>query len=147
MKVSKLDNFKSRKEWSDYVWRRLLKDIKNPALSAALDSLLSSYEKNIIINRFAAVTLIKDGQSYREIGRELWLSSNTVRSLKKVLENNSAKEYQSYRLRSNKRKHAQEIKASVKAKKEISEQSDFLNWVDYCISVMPEKNGPRWKWF
>jgi len=145
MKVFKLDKFKSKKQWSDYVWQRLLKDIKNPVLSVALDSLLGRYEKNIIINRFAAIALIKEGRTYREIGRELWLSANTIRSLKRILESNSMKEYQSYRLRSNRQKQAQIAKELDEIKREINNSSDFLNWVDYCISVMPKKNGPRWR--
>lgn len=144
MQVSNIDKFKSRKEWSDNAWRQLLKDIKHPALSASLDSLLSSYEKNIIINRFAAVALIKDGRTYREIGRELWLSPNTIRSLKRVLENHSARDYKSYRLFKNDRTTVAEKR---EAKQGLLESSEFVNWVDYCISVYPKKNGPRWKFF
>lgn len=139
MKVFKLDKFKSRKEWADFVWQRLLKDIKNPVLGAALDSLLSSYEKNMIINRFAAVSLIKEGRTYRQIGEELWLSSTTIRSLKRALENNSLKEYQSYRLIKNKKK------LGLKIRKEIIETPSWVNWVDYCASVFPKKSGPRWR--
>ncbi len=139
MNISK---FKSRKEWSAAVWQKLLKDINNPSLSAALDSLLSAHEKQIIINRFAAVSLIKEGKTYRQIGEELWLSPITVRAVKKVLANNSLQEYESCRMAGKKRR------ANLMAKRgaeKIPETPFIINWIDYCLSVMPEKNGPRWK--
>lgn len=139
MKVSK---FKSRKDWSVAVWQKLLKDIRNPALSAALDSLLSSYEKQIIVNRLAAVSLIKEGKTYRQIGEELWLSPITIRAVKKVLTNNSGKDYESYRLISNNRKAGL---AAKRAAIRRPETPSLINWIDYCLSVMPKKNGPRWK--
>ncbi len=138
MKTSK---FKSKKDWLAASWQRLLKDIKNPGLSAALDSLLSPYEKSIIVNRLAAVSLIKKGRTYQQIGEELWLSPTTIRCIKKVLEDNAPKEYQSYRLRNSKRLSQSQVK------KGAIEPSGFINWIDYCESVFPRKNGPRWKFF
>ncbi len=135
----RISNFKSRKEWSLVIWQKILRDMKNPALSAALDSLLSPYEKSIIVNRFAAVSLIKEGKTYRQIGKELWLSPTTIRSLKRTLENNPVKEYQSYRLLKNGRQN------KVEGKSEVIETPSFINWVDYCLSVRPKKIGPRWK--
>lgn len=142
MEISK---FKSRKEWVNYVWAKLLKDLKNPVLNATLNSLLSSYEKQIIVNRLAALILIKEGKTYKQIGEELWLSSTTIRSLKKILQNNSIKEYQSYRLLSNERKQNARAQGLKKVKEEIKNSSAFLDWLDYWASVFPKKHGSRWK--
>jgi uncharacterized protein YerC len=139
----KISEFKSRKEWADNAWQRILKDVQNPDLRNALDTLLSPYEKNIIVNRFAAVILIKEGKTYRQIGEELWLSPTTIRSLKKAVSGNSIKEYQSYRLCKNKRAKI----AASKNKKEIIETPGWVDWIDYCASVFPRKTGPRWKFF
>ena len=133
-----INKFNSRREWTDFMWKKLLSDIKNPNLSALLDSLLTSYEKNIIINRIAALALIKKGESYRQIGEKLWLSPNTIRSLKKILENNANK-YQSRRYIVNKK-----IKLG-KSKIKIPESHPIIDWIDYCVSVFPKKHGPRWK--
>ena len=141
MKISKLDKFKSRKEWSNYAWHELLGDIKNPALAVAMDSLLSSYEKNIIVNRFAAVSLIKEGASYKKIGEELWLSPNTIRSLKIIVEDNLAKEYRSYRTAKNRRKPKT---VAVKETK-IEESRSFVDWIEYCAAAFPSKHDRRWK--
>lgn len=145
MDHKKISEFKSKKHWVDYIWQRLLEDIKHPALRSALDHLLSSYEKNIIVNRLAAVLLIREGKTYRQIGEELWLSHNTIRSLKRVLDNPYFTEYQSYRLLNNKRKKLIRAEALKKAEEEIARSSALLDWVDYYISVFPKKHGPRWK--
>ncbi len=138
----KICQFKSRKEWSDAVWHKLLKDIKNPSLSVALDSLLGAYEKQIIVNRLAALSLIKDGKTYKQIGEELWLSPTTISSLKKTLANNFSKEYQSQRAIKNKRNKQN----AVRIQRETVEWSPFWNRVDFYLENFPRKNGPRWKW-
>ena len=138
--MEKISKFKSRKEWFDCAWSKLLEDIKNHDLSAALDALLSLYEKKIIINRFAAVSLIKEGKTYRQIGEELWLSPTTIRSLKRTLGNNPVKEYQSYRLLKNKHKNEERIN-----RKEFIKTPAWVAWVDHIVATFPEKNGSRWK--
>src|SRR3989344_6201734 len=105
--MEKIDKFKSRNDWFIHAWLKFLKDIKNPDAADALNSLLSSREKIMIINRMAAMVLIREGKTYRQIGEELWVSPTTVRSLKRTLENN-LKEYQSYRLLRNKRNKKEE---------------------------------------
>lgn len=125
----------SRKEWSAEVWQNLLNEMKNPVLAAMFDSLLSSYEKNMIVHRIAAIAFIKKGMTYRQIGRELWLSPTTIRSLKKTLVGNAPHDYQSYR----------SVKNGQAGKRKAIPQSRLADWIDYCISTFPKKNGPRWK--
>lgn len=138
MEISK---FKSRKEWSEAVWRKILEDIKNPELSAVLNSLLSRYEKNIIVNRLAAMALIKKGRTYQQIGNELWLSPVTISSLKKALVKNSKDGYKSQRTikrsRTNQKPRILEKDQSYPA---------WLSRLDFYIENFPKKNGPRWKW-
>ena len=134
----KINKFNSRKKWADFVWAKLLSDIKNPTLGNILDFLLTSYEKNIIVNRLTALSLIKKGKTYKQIEEELWLSPNTIRSLKIILEDNSNK-YQSCRFLRNKKIQAR------KTKIKIPESHPIIDWIDYCVSVFPQKHGPRWK--
>ena len=50
-----------------------------------------------VVMRASALNMIMSGKSYREIGRELWLSPQTISGLKKALEE---KIYRSYLERS-----------------------------------------------
>ena len=54
-------------------------------IAELLDNLLSYNEKILISKRLAAVALIKDGKSYREIGKILWISPGTVSAIKKSI--------------------------------------------------------------
>lgn len=137
----KVDKFKSRKEWAAAVWQRLLKDIRNPDLSAILDSLLSPYEKSIIVNRLAAISSLKEGKTYKQIGEELWLSSTTIRSLKMALEGGFRKEYQSYRLLKNKYQN----KVTM-VKEGVVETPAFLSRIDYYLANFPKKGGGGSRW-
>lgn len=136
----KLDKFKSRKEWAAAVWQTFLKDVKNSDLGIVLDSLLSPYEKSIIVNRLAATSLIKKGKTYRQIGEQLWLSSTTIRSLKRGLENKHEREYQSYRLLKNKRPSK-----IMKTREEVPEMPEFFRRLDYLLENFPKKGRPNWR--
>jgi DNA-binding CsgD family transcriptional regulator len=122
------------------VWSKLLKDIKNPELETLLNALLSQYEKDIITNRLIAISLIKQGKTYKEIGEELWLSSSTIRSLKRILENKSAKEYQTYRQL---KKMAKEKIEKNRKKEYIPEPSPFFDAIDHFFNSIPRKTGFR----
>lgn len=81
--------FNSREEWEEYIWGRFLKsinDVKNEKkLKRILESVISKKEKRLIIKRIIAISLIKNGKTYREIGETLYLSPVTVSALKKSL--------------------------------------------------------------
>lgn len=142
--MKNINEFGSRDTWMNYAWIKLLENIQNKIMSKVLDSLLSRYEKKIIINRLVALSLIKKGKTYKQIGEELWLSPNTIRSLKMIFENKSAKEYQGDRFRRNKKlKDA----AEKEPKKYYPEPSPFFDWVDHFVSSLPEKHGRRWSKF
>lgn len=136
--MKNIKEFNSRKEWVGFVWTKILDDVKNPKLANMLNTLISAHEKEIIVNRLAALTFIKQGKSYKQIGEELWLSPTTIRSLKRIVENNFKKEYKSYnKLRKDNAKEKPE-------KKNVTETSSFADWVDYYASTFPKRNGPRW---
>ena len=139
--MKKINEIGSREDWFNYAWSKIINDVKSSTLSIVLDSLLTSYEKQIIVNRVAALILIKEGKTYKQIGEELWLSPTTIRSLKKMLEGSAENKYTSYRFSKNKLNSKKEIvKANI-------HDTSFIDWVDYCASVFPKRNGPRWKHF
>lgn len=134
-----LNNFNLKKERVNIVWAKLLADIKDPNLNSALNTLLTSYEKGMIVNRLIALSLIKKGKSYKEIGRELWLSPTTIRSLKRILESKSSTGYQTYRFLKNKRTEMN------KTKIKILKNHPFTDWIEHYVSVFPKRHGSRWK--
>ncbi len=88
-----LGKYNSRTEWESACWRKI-SDSKQ-----ALDLLATSYERHILVMRAAVVERLASGKKYDEIAKELWLSPQTISSIKKsVTENN----YRSYRERGKK---------------------------------------------
>lgn len=80
--MKELSKFKSRKEWEKFIWGKFLKSIKdidsNKGLGKLLDSVLSENEKRLIIKRMVAISLIRQGKTYKEIGEILWISPETI---------------------------------------------------------------------
>ena len=88
-----LDDYSSRAEWEDACWRKV------SASKDILDIISTSSERHDFVMRAAAIKAIISGKSYRQIGEELWLSSQTISSIKKALTGNN---YRSYSERSKK---------------------------------------------
>ena len=88
-----LDRYSSRKEWEDACWHKILKS-KN-----LLGLLVTFYERHNLVMRAAVMDRINSGKRYRQIAEELWLSPQTISSIKRALKENS---YRSYRERSKK---------------------------------------------
>ncbi len=84
-------DYSSRKEWEIACWQKLLDS------TDLIDLLTTPHERRDFVMRAAALNMIMSGKSYREIGRELWLSPQTISGLKKALEE---KIYRSYLERS-----------------------------------------------
>lgn len=83
-----LTDFPSRKHWEAAVWQILIERlIKLPLEDAMLilQTLTSDKERNNILYRALAISRIHSGISLREIGRELWLTRQTVSAIKKSL--------------------------------------------------------------
>ena len=88
-----ISRYPSRKEWENACWQKILKS------NNLFELLITSYERRNLIMRAAVISGINSGKSYRQIAEELWLSPQTISSIKKALKENN---YQSYRERSKK---------------------------------------------
>ncbi len=135
-----IDNFSSRKDWESYLWLMFLGMVgksKSPkAVKNLLESLLSSAEKRDVAKRLAAVALLREGKSYKEISRILWISPATISALKKSLMEQSG--YRSGRYYSEK---------SSKGKRKRMKGLPPLTILDYWLNLpWPKKTGRgRWK--
>lgn len=83
-----INRYNSRKEWEEANWEKLIKQPK------ILESFITEYERHILVLRVAVVARLNNGKSYREISKELWLSPQTISSIKKAI---NKKGYESYR--------------------------------------------------
>ncbi|MBI2013272.1 MAG: hypothetical protein HYS87_00310 [Candidatus Colwellbacteria bacterium] len=85
--IPPLNNFGSRKEWEEALWSEVVKDLSHAgsfnSISKILDLLLPDFEKHRIGRRAAAAYLLNQGKSHREISKELWLSLQTISTIKK----------------------------------------------------------------
>lgn len=87
------------KDWSEKLWSNVtvkLAKAKSPKeVENILEKLISEDEKASMMRRLAAIVLIRAGYSYRKISEILWLSHNTISTLKKNLIG-AYKNYKSY---------------------------------------------------
>ncbi|NCQ02696.1 hypothetical protein GW816_01415, partial [Candidatus Wolfebacteria bacterium] len=94
--MKNINEFKSRKEWENYLWRVFLKNVEKSKLEKRLanflNNLLSETEKKNIVRRLTVIFLLKQGKTYKEIGEILWISPGTISAIKKSLLN-----YRNYR--------------------------------------------------
>ena len=85
--------YPSRKEWEAACWEKISQN------QDILHRITTAHERRDLVMRAATMDRLSRGKSYREIGRELWLSPQTVSGIKKAL---SEKIYASYLERSKK---------------------------------------------
>lgn len=88
-----IDAYSSRAEWEAACWRNLRES------KELLEMLTTVHERRIFVLRAAALDRLISGESYRQIGRELWLSPQTISGIKKAIRENG---YRSYLERSKK---------------------------------------------
>lgn len=86
-----LSRYSSRTEWEDVCWHKLLKS------GSSLELLFTSRERHNLVMRAAVINGMNLGKRYRQIAEELWLSPQTISSVKKAV---SGSGYRSYRERS-----------------------------------------------
>jgi len=82
-----IKDFNSRKEWQSSCWKKILKS------ENLLAFLITPHERNDLVMRAAVMSGIASGKSYREISKELWVSSQTISVIKKAV---NEKTYRSY---------------------------------------------------
>lgn len=87
--IPKIKNFKSRREWEEFIWQRLTEFLVNESTPKTIDkylrTLLTKNERLQMIKRAVAISMLKQGKSYREIGELLWLSPTTISALRKSM--------------------------------------------------------------
>ena len=88
-----INRYSSRQEWEEACWRKILKS------NNLLKLLVTSYERRNLVMRATVMAGVNSGKKYKQIAEELWLSPQTISSIKKALRENS---YRSYRERSKK---------------------------------------------
>ena len=86
-KLPRVSRYPSRKAWEEACWTML--STKFPTF------LITAYERRNVILRAVVMDRLSDGLSYREIAKELFLSQQTISSIKK----NIGENYRSYRER------------------------------------------------
>lgn len=133
--------FKSKKEWEAHIWTKLASRFSEAGsaskIERSLDMLLTAYEKRQIINRAAAISLLKQGMSYREIGRILWLSPTTISAIRKSVL--SQTEYISRRARNKKSESIQKPLT-----REEWKQLKFDSWLKSLFKIPnPPLKHPR----
>ncbi len=106
--IPPVSNYPSRKEWEDACWEKILtsKDL--------LQLLITSHERHDLVMRAAALDRLFLGKSYKQIGEELWLSSQTVSGIKKAAFGNT---YKSYLERSKKERKKKIYSSNTKIRK------------------------------
>ncbi len=103
-----MDNKKSAKQklglsaekWTDELWSQLIKKLastnSDTEIRKILESLMSEYERKMILKRLAVTSMIRSGNSYKQISEALWLAPNTISTIKKNILG-GAGNYRSYR--------------------------------------------------
>lgn len=144
------NNFSSRKEWEIHIWQEFVKSIgktkSEKELSHLLNIVLTQKEKDNIIKRLIAFSLIKKGMSYNEIGEISWLSPTTISAAKKCL--TSGLEYKNYRAIL-KNKKIKSIKEKSKLRNitfdDLGEAlEDFIKYIGE-LPIPPITGRGRWK--
>ncbi len=147
--IKNLSEFSSRKEWENYLWKEFSKIASNKKLELFLNNLLTNQEKRNIIRRLAIISLFKKGMNYHQISEILWLSPNTISSIKKSIGNG---EYKSYFEISKKNKNNNKSDKTPKHFLQFSfsdmadGMADIINIMDEIFDRLPNASGKgRWK--
>ena len=129
-----INKFDSRREWEKYIWSILIKEIIKAnsikEIEKVLDLLLTAHEKKQMIKRASAISLLKQGKSYSEIGEVLWLSPTTISAIRKSLR---TKEGYVTRYMRNKKPEKKQKPLS----KEELDQLLFTQWIESLFILPP----------
>ncbi len=90
----------SAEKWTDALWSQLTKKLastnSDTEIRKILESLMSEYERKMILKRLAVTSMVRSGNSYKQISEALWLTPNTISTIKKNILG-GAGNYRSYR--------------------------------------------------
>ena len=146
--IKNLSEFSSRKEWENYLWKEFLRIANNKKLELFLNNLLTNQEKRNIIRRLATMSLFKKGMNYRQIGEILWLSPNTISSIKKSIKDGEYKSY--FEISKNKNNNKTDKASKHFLQFSFSDMADgmadIINIMDEIFDRLPNASGKgRWK--
>ena len=82
-----IDYYSSRKIWESSCWDKIVKS------ETLLRLLITPHERHDFIMRAAVLQGLISGKSYRQIGKELWVSPQTISGIKKATEESIYKSY------------------------------------------------------
>ena len=98
--IKHVTEFEARDTWRQAAWNLLMQELsglKNPhEIKKLLALFVTPLEQKRIVHRMVALVRLQQGKSYREIGRETWVSPETISALKKSFQE---KQYRSRRSR------------------------------------------------
>lgn len=123
-----INNYSSRQEWETACWQKILES------KELLPLLITSHERRDLIMRAAAMDGLISGKSYRKIGKELWLSPQTISAIKKAI---NEKTYRSYLERSHKERKKKKYSSSPVSEKSKSKPYSRPHRTKYGTIYMP----------
>ncbi len=142
--MKKLEQFKSRREWEDFIWDKVVDGLveagSKSKVNETLNKLIGEYEKKLILRRLTAILLIKDGLSYSQIGEILWVSPSTISAIKKSLSGKSG-----YVAR--KKMPPAKYSQMPSVEKETTAGENFLNKLaETVIDLQMGYTNPKYRW-
>lgn len=97
IKIPKTSDFPPRSQWEIVTWDIVIAHLtalqKPKDMKLLFELFMTPHERSLFLRRIAAANRILEGQHYRAIGEELWLTPQTISAIKKALQN---KHYKSY---------------------------------------------------
>ena len=99
-----VNDYPSRKEWENACWRKIL------GSEDLLQMLVTPHERHNLVARAAAMDELISGKRYRQIAEELWLSPQTISSVKRAIKEDS---YRSYRERGKKERKKRQYSGNL----------------------------------
>lgn len=106
--IPPVKGYLSRNEWETACWQKV------SASKKLIKLLCTAHERHQFILRVAILERLQVGKSYKEIGEELFVSPQTISTIKKVLD---GKLYESYSERSKKERKTKEYSSYNSSKK------------------------------
>ncbi len=85
-----------RKEWEEHAWNSLLSylhKLTSAELKSFIQIVASPRERHDILMRATAIDRLQKDAAYRTIGKELWLTPQTVSAIKRALIEGQFKSY------------------------------------------------------
>ena len=123
-----MNNYSSRKEWEKACWQKMLES------KELLSLLVSVHERHDLVMRAVAAESLFAGKSYRQIGKELWLSPQTISGIKKAV---NEKEYKSYLERSKKERKKKQYGSKLASSKSSPKPSGVPHRTKYGKVYLP----------